>query len=270
MRLLRAELAKLLFAKRTFVGWVGLLAVPVLITLALYLSRNQHHPDNGPGGFVSLARHNGMLVPVAAIAVLSAFLLPLLGAMAGSYQLAGEAESGTIKTWLLHPVNRGSVLLSKWTAALIYMGVGLLLVAAGGYVAGGAAFGLHAPTLVSGGTVSTAHGIALTALAYALVLVGTLCVVSLAFLFATFTNSSLTAAIAALVVFIVMNVVGAFSYFDFLKPYLFTSHMDAWQNLFSRPIVWHPIETALLTFVIYIVALTVAAWYVFRRKDILV
>ena len=89
-------------------------------------------------------------------------------------------------------------------------------------------------------------------------------------LFATFTNSSLTAAVAALVVFIVMNILGAFSYFDFLKPYLFTSHIDAWQNLFHQPIDWHPIWNGILTFAIYIGGLSLAAWYVFRRKDILV
>ena len=89
-----------------------------------------------------------------------------------------------------------------------------------------------------------------------------ICVLSLALLFATFTNSSLTAAIGALVVFIVMNILGAFSYFDFLKPYLFTSHMDAWQNLLSQPIVVAPHRhRRCITFAIYIVALMAAAWY---------
>ena len=86
-------------------------------------------------------------------------------------------------------------------------------------------------------------------------LVGVICVLSLALALATFTNSSLTAAVGALVVFIVMNILGAFSYFDFLKPYLFTSHIDAWQNLFSQPIVWHPIVTGLIAFAIYIAGL---------------
>jgi ABC-type transport system involved in multi-copper enzyme maturation permease subunit len=67
-----------------------------------------------------------------------------------------------------------------------------------------------------------------------------------------------------------MNILGAFSYFDFLKPYLFTSHIDAWQNLLDQPISWHPIVTGLITFAVYIAALMAAAWYVFRRKDILV
>jgi ABC-2 type transport system permease protein len=137
-------------------------------------------------------------------------------------------------------------------------------------VAGGLALGLHAPTLLSGQTVNVGHGLWLTLLSYLYVLAGVICVLSLALLFVTFTNSSLTAAIATLVVVIVMNILGAFSYFNFLKPYLFTGRVDAWQSLFSQPIEWSPIVKGIIVFAIYTVGLLVAAWYVFRRKDILV
>ena len=270
MMLLRRELTKLFAQKRSYVGWAGLLAVPLLMTLALYLNRNNVHHDNGPGGVISLALHNGLFMPVAAITLLSGFLLPLLASMVGSYQLAGEAETGTIKTWLMHSVSRGGVLASKWGIAVIYVMIGLAVVAAGALLAGALAFGIHAPTLLSGQTVSVAHGLWLSLLGFLYVLAGVVCVLSLALLFATFTNSSLTAAIGALVVVIVMNIVGAFSYFDFLKPYLFTSHVDAWQNLLSQPIDWHPMATGIIAFAISSAVFMAAAWYVFRRKDILV
>ena len=270
MKLLSRELTKLFAQKRSYVGWAGLLIVPLLMTLAIYLNGHNPHRDNGPGGVIALAAHNGLLMPVAAITLLSAFLLPLLASMVGSYQLAGEAETGTIKTWLMHSISRGGVLASKWGVAVIYVAIGLARVALGGLVAGALAFGLHAPVLLSGQTVGIGQGLWLSLLSYLYVFVGVICVLSLALLFATFTNSSLTAAIEALVVVIVMNILGAFSYFDFLKPYLFTSHLDAWQNLLSQPTDWHPIITGLTTFAIYIVTLMAAAWYQFRRKDILV
>ena len=138
MRLLHRELTKLFAQRRSYVGWAGLLAVPLLMTLAIYLSSRNHHPhDNGPGGLVTLASHNGLLMPVAAIVLLSGFLLPLLASMVGSYQLAGEAETGTIKTWLMHSISRGGVIISKWGGAVIYLVIGLALVAAGAFVAGG-------------------------------------------------------------------------------------------------------------------------------------
>ena len=154
MMLLRREFTKLIHQKRSYVGWGGLLAVPLLVTLALYLNRNNHHHDNGPGGVISLAMHNGLLMPVAAIILLSAFLLPLLASMVGAYQLAGEAETGTIKTWLMHSISRGGVLASKWGIAIIYVIIGLVLVFVGGLIGGALAFGLHAPALLSGQTVS--------------------------------------------------------------------------------------------------------------------
>ena len=128
----RRELTKLFSQKRSYVGWAGLLLVPLLMTLALYLNRNNTHHDNGPGGVITLAMHNGLLMPIAAITLLSAFLLPLLASMVGSYQLAGEAETGTIKTWLMHSISRGGVLASKWGVAVIYVAIGLALVAVGG------------------------------------------------------------------------------------------------------------------------------------------
>jgi ABC-2 type transport system permease protein len=269
MRLLSRELTKIFFQKRTFVGWAALLVVPIIMVIALDLSSAKPQAGEGPP-FLSQALSNGLLIPVSALAALSFFLLPLVAAMAGGHQLAGEAEQGTIKTWLVHPVSRGAVLLSKWGVAVIYVLVGIVLVIVGGLVAGGIAFGIHPLVLLSGTTVSVTHGLGLVALTAAYLLLATVCVLSLAMLVSTFSNSSLTAAIVALVVVVVMQILGNLSYFDFLKPYLFTNYLEDWQNFFRQPIDWPPVQKGLLTFAIYIVAATVAAWLVFRRKDVLV
>ncbi len=68
---------------------------------------------------------------------------------------------------------------------------------------------------------------------------------------------------------IVMLVLGSLSVFDFLQPYLFTSHFDAWINLFREPIVWAPISDALINFAVWIVGMTGVAYFIFRRKDVL-
>ncbi len=270
MKLFRLEFRKTIHQKRTYVGWAGIAAIPILIVVALALSKHKPQGGSGPDAFFSLAAHNGMFVAVAAIAALSGFFLPLLASMAGSSPLAGEAEQGTLKTWLFRPVTRGGVLMSKWVTAVVYMAIALGLVAAAAYIAGAIAFGLHAPVLLSGTTTTIAHGLWLTFLAYLFVLAGVICVLSLATLISTVTSSSLTATIGALVVVIVLNIMGAFSFFDFLKPYLFTSHLDAWQNLFTSPIDWSPIVKGLIAFAITAGALTLGAWYLFRRKDVLV
>jgi ABC-2 type transport system permease protein len=68
---------------------------------------------------------------------------------------------------------------------------------------------------------------------------------------------------------IIMEALGAFSVFDFLKPYLYTSHFDAWTNLFRDPVVWGPIWKALVNFAVWIVGMYGLAYFRFRRKDIL-
>jgi ABC-2 type transport system permease protein len=176
---------------------------------------------------------------------------------------------GTLKSLLSRPVSRGALLLSKWAVAVLYVAVGMLLVGIGGTVAGWLVFGLQPLITLSGGTLEVAEALRLIALAYLLGLMGMTCVISLALLFSTLTDSSLTAAIGALVVVIVLQIIGQFSYFDFVRPYLFTYRFQDWFNLLRQPIPWGTIREAALVYASYIVGLTGLAWLVFRRKDIL-
>jgi len=78
--------------------------------------------------------------------------------MVGSHQLAGEAETGTpqdLAHALHQPRRRAHVEVG---VAVIYLAIGLALVFVGGLAAGALAFGVHAPALLSGGTVSVATG----------------------------------------------------------------------------------------------------------------
>jgi ABC-2 type transport system permease protein len=274
MTLLRNELTKILFQKRTYIGWLALLAIPVLVAVALHFGNPGGGAGGGPSGgqdaFFTLATHNGLLVPLAAISMLASFFLPLVASMAGGFQLAGEAESGTLKTWLVHPVNRGPVVLSKWLTAVLYVFAGLALAALAGYVAGIPFFGAGRIALLSGGTVSVAHGLGLTLLAYAYVGLAMVAVVSISMLLSALTDSSLTAAIGTLVIVIVMQIIGQLSYFEFLKPYLFTSHLDSWQAFFQGSVDWTTIGKGILAFVAYAAVSLGVTWQLFRRKDVLV
>jgi ABC-2 type transport system permease protein len=246
------EFVKILFQKRTYFGWAGLFLIPFIITAALRLSGEGPPPaEQGGPEFFDLIGSNGLLVAVASLFALVTFLLPLL------------------RTLLMQPVRRGAVLLAKWFVANLYIAIGLVLLAVGSLIAGGAIYGLEPLTLLTGQTVGVGESIWLIFLAYLFVLVGMATVVSLSVAFSTLTNSSLTAVGAALVLVIIMLVLGSLNVFDFLQPYLFTSHFDAWINLFREPIVWDPIRDALINFAVWIVGMTGVAYFVFRRKDVL-
>lgn len=270
------EFTKIRFQKRTYFGWAGLFLVPFLITVAIRLS-----PGHGRGGeqggpeqqggefFFNLIGSNGLYVAIGALFAMVAFLLPLLASMAGSQTIAGEAENGTLRTVLMQPVRRGTLLMAKWFVANLYVGIGLLLLAVGSLIAGGAIFGIKSALLLSGEVVSVGHSLWLLFLSYVFVWFGMAAVVSLAMVLSTLTNSGLTAMAAGLVLVIIMLILGSLSVFDFLQPYLFTSHFGAWINFFREPVDWAPIRDALINFTVWIVGMTGIAWLIFRRKDIL-
>ncbi len=264
------EFVKILFQKRTYFGWTGLFLIPWLITIAMRFANGGHPtPEHGGHTFIGLITSNGLYVALASLLALVSFLLPLLAAMSGSQTIAGEAENGTLRTVLMQPVSRGAVLMAKWLIANLYIALGLLILLVGALIAGGSIFGLDRMTLLTGQVIGIGNGIGLICVAYLFALVAMATVVSLAVTFSTLTNSGLTAVAATLVLVIIMLVLGSFSVFDFLKPYLFTSHFDAWVGFFKSPVEWGPIVDALINFAVWIIGLTTVAYLVFRRKDIL-
>jgi len=271
MRHIGRELVKILAQKRTYFGWVGLFIVPFLITLAIRL---QHHQpgrgdQQGPDFFFNLITSNGLYVVVGALVALVTFLLPLLSSMSGSQTIAGEAENGTLRTVLMQPVRRGSVLMAKWFVANLYIAIGLVVLAVGALIAGGAVYGLRPMLLLTGQTVSVGHSLWLIFLAYVYAWVGMMAVVSLGVALSTLTNSGLAAMGAGLGLVVIMLILGGLSVFDFLHPYLFTSHFQDLINFFHKPIDWVPIRNGLINFVVWIVGMTGIGWLNFRRKDIL-
>lgn len=266
------EFVKILFQKRTYFGWVGLFLVPFIITVAIKLAADDGGggPNGeGPDFFFNLIESNGLYVALGSLFALSTFLLPLLASMAGSQTIAGEAENGTLRTVLMQPVRRGALLLAKWFVANLYIGIGLVILAVGSLIAGGAFYGIGPVLLFTGGTAGTAESIGLLILAYLFVLFGMAAVVSLAVALSTLTNSGLTAMAAGMVLVIIMLILGNLSVFEFLRPYLFTHHFASWIELFSRPVDWGPIRDALINFAVWTVGMTFVAWLIFRRKDIL-
>jgi ABC-2 type transport system permease protein len=269
---LTREFVKLRFQKRTYFGLAGLFVVPFLITIAMRFAggpAGQTGDDQAGGDFFFNQIHNGLYVALGALFALSTFLLPLLAAMSGSQTIAGEAEKGTLRTVLMQPVRRGALLVAKWSAANLYIALGLVVLLAGSFISGGAVFGFKSMALITGPSVGVGHAIGLILAAYLFVLVAMATIVSLAVLLSALTDSGLTAVVVSMVLVIVLLILGNLSVFDFLRPYLFTSHFTAWLNLFHDPVNWGPIRNALINFVVWIGGMTGIAWLVFRRKDIL-
>ena len=266
---LRREITKLLFQWRSYVIWGGATLVPFLIALAIYLQGGDPHGGGEGPEFFARILGNGMYVPLGALTVLLPFLLPMAAAMVAGYMIAGEAELGTLRIILLRPVKRGALVLTKWVAAMLYLLAGFVLMVGSGLLFGAVFFGLEPMVLLSGTTVGVWHGLGLIALSclYGLAAMG--CIVSLALLFSALTDSSLTALIAAIVVYIVIGVLISFSYFDWLRPWVFPSYFQDFLGFMRDPIDWTPILKGLGVFAAWSAGLVALTWLLFRRKDVL-
>jgi ABC-2 type transport system permease protein len=268
---IRREFRKLLAQKRTYFGAAGLVLVPIIFSIGLYLSSHDQGGAQGGGDqavFLIRTFSNGLYVPAAALFGMSVFLLPLAAAMVGGFMLAGEAEQGTMRTMLVRPVRRGAVVMAKWATAMLYLAAVLALVLIAGLLSGWLFFGLK-PMLILGGVVSVWHGIWLNLLAYLVALAFISCVVSLAMLFSSFLDSSLTSAVIPMVIVLVVQIVLQFSYFKVLRPYWFMNHFDAWEALFKTPVPLAPLRSGLIAYAAWSTGATVLAWLFFRRRDIL-
>jgi ABC-2 type transport system permease protein len=269
MTLLRLEILKLRYQKRTWVGLGGLAIVPVVGSIALSLS---HSGEGGPQDALPLLAasiRNGPLIPLYALVTIGVFLLPLAASMVGANTIAGEVEAGTIKSVLVRPVRRGSLLSAKWAVSVAYLAVALTVVFLVGLLSGLIAFGVH-PIATPDISLSVAHTLWFTSIAYVLQLVSMTAVLSFAVMFSTFTDSSLTAAVGSLVIVLVVEILLQFSYFAFLRPYVFTTYFSSGADLFQLSIPWGTIVRGVFCSVAWSAGFGVIAWWHFGRRDILV
>ena len=130
-------------------------AIPFLISLAFYLAR--HNPESGGGGAsVRRADHQQRHVRHAGGAVLPHQLPAAHGRSYGG-RLHDSRRGGAgyaARSSCFAPSGVAPFVLAKWTMAMVYLGVGFLLMFASGLLFGGIFFGLHPIVTFSGTTAS--------------------------------------------------------------------------------------------------------------------
>ena len=64
-----------------------------------------------------------LLIATTSITTLSVYLIPLIGLLLSFDAIAGEAERGTLALSLTYPLSRGEILLGKFLAHLLVLGL---------------------------------------------------------------------------------------------------------------------------------------------------
>jgi ABC-2 type transport system permease protein len=264
--MVRVELAKAVRRWRTWVLAVVLASVPALIVVALVL---RPPPPGAADGFFSLATRNGLFAPLAALAVVQPFLLPLTAGLLSGDAIAGEASAGTLRYLLVRPVRRTSLVSGKYVSIVVLLLAAVGLIVAVGLAAGTAAFGSGAVPTLSGSTISLGEGLLrLTGAAlYAVAGVAGLAAVGL--FISTLTESGPGATVATVGVAIVGQILGALSSLEALHPFLLNEYWLAFFELFRSPISLDLMTRGLLVFGAYIAVFLGLALTVMSRRDVL-
>jgi ABC-2 type transport system permease protein len=227
----------------------------------------------GPGEepvFLSAVLNNGVLFPVAALAIVLPLFLPVAVAVVGGDSVAGEASSGMLRYLLIRPVGRTRLLVAKLVALVVFVLLAVGSVAVSAYLIGNWLFPAQpsAVTSVSGVTLTTSELVLRMVAAVLYVGASMLGVGAIALFLSTVTDTSLGATLGSLAALVASQVLVTLEAAAAVAPYLPTRYWLAWIDFFRDPILWRDIERGLAIQAVYVAVFLAMAWANFATKDV--
>jgi ABC-2 type transport system permease protein len=240
-RLLRAEMRWAMRRPRTQVA-LGLLAlVPVLIGIGIVVA---DRPGGGGQGLLTQVAGNGLVLPVAALSIALALLLPLVVAMAAADALAGESAHGTLRGLLLAPVSRTRLVLVKAVGVLAVAVTAVTAVTGLGIATGLVIVGGGDLLTLSGTEVGLGSGLLRVTLAAAWTVGQLAAVGAVALAVSSATDHPLVVLAATLGGLIVFGVLSAIPALDWLQPVLLTTGWTAIADVLRDPLPLDELATS--------------------------
>lgn len=276
-QLTRIELFKIFRKPRTYIAFVAIGLIILLIQLAMYADGEQYLEfmlQNINAAFdIEGKKLNGYFIFYLILHTLLVHV-PLLICLVAGDAVAGEANMGTLRLLVTKPVSRTSLLLGKFFASAVYTLLLLTFMAVLGLLGSIALFG------VSDLMVQKSDMFILLdkndvlwryAASYGFAALSMITVAALAFLFSVFADNSIGPIIGAMSVVIVCTILTTMDIpvFYALKPYLFTNHMLNWKGFFDQPVDVREVLKSALVLLFHIVLFVSLAVWAFRKKDIL-
>ena len=269
-RLVRTEMSKQLRRPRTWVALGVVILIPIIITIALKTS-----PPDGGGPrdredtLFLLATQSGLLVPAAALRVMSEFFLVVILCMFTGDAIASEAGWGNLRFLLTRPISRPRLLTAKLIVGASFGLVATALIVISGVIAGGLAFGFH-PVVIPlvGITQSTSTLFVNLALSVVLAAWGIAGIAAFAFMLSTMMDNSAGAIFGAVGLYIVTSILGAISSIGPIRYGFPTFYNGAWSSLFTGADFGGDMVRNVLVQIPYVIAFVAIGFWWFRRKDI--
>jgi len=275
LQLVQLELYKLFTKSRSWIALAAILFIVVVVVFAMYsegdalmgmgtqsLQENFMFEGNVVNGYlVTYLIQNAMLVHV-----------PMLIALVCGDMISGEASSGTIRFLLTRKVSREKIIISKFIACIIYSTVLVLLLMA-------LSLGLGVPIFGTGDMVILKDMVYIIEentvpmrmlYAFGFSILGMATISSLAFMFSSFTQSSITPVVMTMVVIIAFTILSALNVeaFNVLKKFFFTNYMNNWKLFFEEPYNMSKIYKSIAVLSAHIIVFFSITLFYFRKKDI--
>lgn len=266
-RLLGAELRWVLRRPRTLVV-LGLLAlVPLAIAIGIAATGG---PSTGRGpGLVAQVAGNGFVLPVVALGLSLALLLPLAVAQSAADAIAGEAATATLRGLLLAPVGRVRLVVMKSAGVVTVAVLAVLLIAVVGMLAGTVVVGGAQGTLVtlSGTTLGVGEALGRIALVAVWTVGQLLAVGAVALAISTLTEHPLVVLASVLGGLIVFGVLSAIPSLGWLQPVLLTTGFTAGTDVLRDPMPLDGLASSTVRALVYIAVGLVVTVVRMRRRD---
>ncbi|NUP02199.1 MAG: ABC transporter permease [Nonomuraea sp.] len=265
-RLLGSELGLTFRRPRNLVMLAVLASVPVVIGIALRAFGGGD--DNEMSGFIQDVAGNSLMLTFVSFSFLVLLLMPVAVSVVAGDSMAGEAGQGTLRYLLAAPAGRTRLLAVKYLNAVVYAYAVTVVVALSALLTGLILFPAGPVTLLSGTTISMGEGLLRILIAVGYVGAGMAALAAVALALSTFTEVSIGAIAATLVLLIVCQVLRAFPELSSVTPYLLPTRFTNFDAVLRSPIDLGALREGLLAFGAYIVLFCSIAWARFSGKDI--
>ncbi len=261
----RVELGRQIGRRRTAWAYGFLIALPLILVAAFSLGDD----TSSGGGYVDLARTGAANFAVFSLFAASDFLLVILAALFAGDAVPSEASWGSLRYLLVAPVNRVRLLTSKLVVALGSTAVAAAVLPVWALFVGGIAYGWSPYTSPAGTSLSWGDFVPRLLLAAVIVAVTLVQVIGIALLIGTVSDAPLGAVGGAVFVTIVASILDTIDALGDLRHALPLHYARSWIRALSPDIEWTDIQLGALWSLLYAVVTIAAAYWWFRRKDIL-
>lgn len=275
--LLQIELFKIFKRPRTYISFVAIAAIVLLIQLALYVDADTYidlllqsiRSDFSIDGKIA----NGYFVCYFILQTLLIHV-PLLIALIGGDMIAGEANMGTLRLLAGKPVSRSSLMLSKFIASMVYTLLLLVWMALLSLLLSMIIFGVGDLMVFKSEQIiqlKQADVMWRYFAAFGFAAIAMTAVAALSFFLSLFAENSIGPIVATMSIVIVFTILTTMDLplFNLMKPFLFTSHMLGWKGFFDNPIQYGSIIKSASILLLHIVGFVGATIFIFKRKDVL-